>query len=113
MDIGIAIDRLRPGAKYRRYETYAELVNTWEDETSIPTEAELQAAYTDWLDEQAAATTLRDQIVTTAQSAVGVSITALTAAQARALLAILLYQTGAIDLSGTVRPLNEWTRLIP
>lgn len=110
MDIGIAIDRLRPGAKYRRYSTYAELVATWEDETAIPTEAELQAAYDAWLAEQDADTTLRSQIITTAQSAVGVSITALTAVQVRSLFAIVLHQQGAINPDGTIKPLNQWVK---
>ena len=41
MDLGVAIDRLRPGAKYFRYGNYTELSTTWADETSLPTEQEL------------------------------------------------------------------------
>ncbi len=41
MDIGIAIDYLRPGAKYKSCRTYKELFDTWEDETVLPTEQEL------------------------------------------------------------------------
>lgn len=106
----IALDRIRPGAKYRRYRTYDEIVATWEDETAIPTEAELQTAYDAWLVEQNADTTLRSQIITTAQSAVGVSITALTAVQVRSLFAIVLHQQGAINPDGTIKPLNQWVK---
>jgi len=45
-----------------------------------------------------------------AQSAVGVNIQNLTAAQVRALLACLLWQAGAIMKDGIVRPLGEWLR---
>jgi hypothetical protein len=57
-------------------------------------------------DSQAAA--LRTQVVTVAQSAVGVVITNLTAAQVRALLAVLLWKGGALDKDGKIRPLVEW-----
>lgn len=52
IDYGIAIDRLRPGAKYLRYKTYADLVETWEDESPLPSDAELKAAYAAWEAEQ-------------------------------------------------------------
>jgi hypothetical protein len=54
MNVAIAIDRLRPGAEYRRCGTYQELVDTWEDETPVPSLAELQVAYDEYLVEQQA-----------------------------------------------------------
>lgn len=48
MDYAIAIDILRPAAKWRRSDDYAALAATWEDETTIPTDAELIAAYNTW-----------------------------------------------------------------
>lgn len=51
---------------------------------------------------------LRQQIITLAQSAVGVRVDALTAAQVRALFAIVLWQEGALDKNGVVRPLADW-----
>jgi hypothetical protein len=57
---------------------------------------------------RADAAALRQRIFTVAQSAVGQSIDALTAAQVRALVACLLYRAGAIDKAGTVQPLGEW-----
>jgi hypothetical protein len=48
MDYAIAIDRLRPGAKWRRSDDYAALVATWEDDTDIPTDQELIDAYDEW-----------------------------------------------------------------
>lgn len=57
---------------------------------------------------RADAIALRSQIVTTAQSAVGISLTALTAPQVRSLLALLLWKAGGVKPDGTVRPLVEW-----
>jgi hypothetical protein len=45
VDLGIALDKIRPGAKYRAYDTYENLVNTWEDETPCPTLEELEAEW--------------------------------------------------------------------
>lgn len=53
---------------------------------------------------------LRQRVIMLAQSAVGVQIDALTAAQVRALIALLLWQAGAIDRAGMVKPLGEWVR---
>lgn len=54
------------------------------------------------------AATLRTRVLTPAQSSVGVQVDALTAAQIRALVALLLYKQGAIDKSGAVLPLAGW-----
>jgi len=45
MDIALVLDKLRPGAKWRMADSYDNLVATWEDETSIPSEDELEAAW--------------------------------------------------------------------
>jgi hypothetical protein len=60
--------------------------------------------------ERTAQQQLRQRIVTLAQSAVGVSIDVLTAAQRNALIACLLYKEGAITTAGVVRPLGEWLK---
>lgn len=79
-----------------------------------PTEAEVAAAIL--AREQAvqqaqqAATALRQRIIQTAQSAVGVQFDQLTNIQLRALVAILLWKNGAIDNTGVVRPLAEWVK---
>lgn len=57
---------------------------------------------------QSDALALRQRIVTLAQSAVGVSIDALTAGQRNALIACMLYKAGGIDKDGIVRPLGQW-----
>lgn len=79
-----------------------------------PTRAQFEAAVIafDAAQTQAAtdAATLRQAVLTLAGSAVGQSIGALTAAQVRALVAILLWQAGALKPDGTVRPLAEWAR---
>lgn len=52
MDYAIAVDRLLPGAKWLRAESYAELVTTWGDAQPVPSDAALIAAYADWQAEQ-------------------------------------------------------------
>jgi hypothetical protein len=81
---------------------------------SAPTPAEIAAAMAARtaarVQAQQDAAALRQKVLTTAQSAVGVSVDALTAVQVRALLTILLYQQGALDKSGVVQPLAGWIR---
>ena len=64
--------------------------------------AQLQAA-----EEQAWAQLLVN-IKQTAQSAVGVALNDLNAAQRNALLALLLALAGGVHKDGTVAPLDEW-----
>lgn len=77
-----------------------------------PTPAELEAASAAFDAAKAQADTdaaqLRSQVISVANSAAGVLITNLTAVQVRALLAVLLWKNGALDRTGTVRPLVEW-----
>jgi hypothetical protein len=77
-----------------------------------PTAVQLQTACDayDAREAQAAqdAAALRQQVVTTAQSAVGVAFGNLTAAQVKSLLAVVLYKAGALDKAGVVLPLNSW-----
>lgn len=53
-----------------------------------------------------------NNIITTAQSAVGVSVGSLTAAQVRALFLIVLYRfrKEAITKTGTIESLNKWAK---
>jgi hypothetical protein len=44
----------------------------------------------------------------TAQSAEGILLTDLTAAQVKSLLAVMLYRMGGVSDDGKVRPLSEW-----
>lgn len=71
--------------------------------------AAIVAAYRDE-DETNAENALKSRIRTLAQSAVGVQIDALTNVQVRALVAILLWKAGAVDNTGTIRPLKDWVR---
>lgn len=57
---------------------------------------------------RADAVALRTQVVATAQTAVGVSLNALTAPQVRSLVALLLWKAGGVRNDGTVRALVEW-----
>lgn len=52
----------------------------------------------------------RALVLQTAQTAVGIRYDQLTAAQVRALAAILFWQAGALKADGTVRPLAQWVR---
>jgi hypothetical protein len=58
--------------------------------------------------EEASAQTLRDAVKAVAETTAGVAINDLTAQQVKALVAILLWQAGAIDAELKVRPLGEW-----
>lgn len=60
-----------------------------------------------------AVTAARALVVQTAQTAVGVAYGSLTAAQVRALLAVLLWREGALAADGTVKPLSSWVRSQP
>lgn len=60
--------------------------------------------------ERQAAAQLRQKVLATAQSAVGVALDQLTTAQRNALIALLLYDAGALDNDGKVRPLGKWVR---
>lgn len=55
-------------------------------------------------------TALRQQLVTLAQSAVGVALDQLTAAQRNALIACLLFRAGGVTNDMKVKPLSEWLR---
>jgi len=56
------------------------------------------------------AAALRQQVLTIAQSAVGVRVDQLTAGQVRALFAVLLHKEGALKGDLTVRALGEWVK---
>lgn len=60
--------------------------------------------------EKGAAAELRQQILDLAQSAVGVSLSALTAAQRNALTACLLWKAGGVTNDVKVAPLSEWVK---
>lgn len=91
-----------------------ERLEHWGLPGSPPTEQEIADATTAYdaaeTTRQQEAATLKQQVLTLAQSAVGVRIDQLTAAQVRALQAILLWKEGALDKDGVVRPLAEWVR---
>lgn len=117
MNLPNALKHLFPNANPQRdYEIRDDgdgaRIAVWKLQAAQPTPAQLVAA-SDAYDAALAlaaseATTLRTQVVTVAQSAVGVVITALTAAQVRALLAVLLWKNGALTKTGAVKPLDEW-----
>ncbi len=54
VDIAAVLDDIRPGAKWRMAGTYQELVDTWDDVTTIPTEQEINDAEAATLSDQAA-----------------------------------------------------------
>ena len=55
VDIPLVLDKIRPGAKWRRAGTYQELADTWEDEVQVlPTEQEILDAEAGTLTDQAA-----------------------------------------------------------
>ncbi len=54
VDIAAVLDEIRPGAKWRMSGTYQELVDTWDDVTTIPTEQEINDAEAAMLTNQTA-----------------------------------------------------------
>ncbi len=87
-------------------------IAAWHLADPQPTPAELQTA-SDAYDAQQAqasadAAALRTRIVNLAQSSVGIAVDQLTAAQVRALFAIILWKAGALNRDGIVQPLNTW-----
>lgn len=117
MNIPNALKQLFPTANPTRdYEVQDDgsgaRIAVWNLPAAQPTPAQLVAASDayDVAQAQAAseAATLRTQVVSVAQSAVGVLITNLTAGQVRSLLAILLWHAGALDKDGKIRPLQDW-----
>lgn len=73
------------------------------DAAILAREAARQAAVAD-------AAALRQQVLTIAQSAVGIRVDQLTAGQVRALFAVLLHKEGALKADLTVRALSEWVK---
>lgn len=113
-DIRLVLGRIRPGAEYG-WRGDSGLGNTldavdWRDNVQTkPLDAEVIADYDAYLIEEQEASTLRQTIITNAQSAVGKSLAALTAAERNALLALLLYKAGGVNpRTGTVNALNTW-----
>jgi hypothetical protein len=79
--------------------------------------AERQAAADTWLimeqtraAEAAVVSENLERVKALAQSAVGVRLDNLTAAQVKALLAVLLWSHGAMGSGGAIRPLSEWAK---
>lgn len=56
---------------------------------------------------------LHSQVISAAQSAVGVSLGSLTAGQRNALMALVLWDKRAIANDGTIRPLAQWVKRRP
>lgn len=87
-------------------------IASWGGPDAQPTPAQIAALITAFrsAETQAAADaqTLRTKVSTLAQSAVGVQLDQLTAAQVRALIAFVLYKQGAIDKTGAIKPLDTW-----
>lgn len=113
-DIRLVLGRIRNGADYG-WRGNASLGQTleavdWRDLVqTIPTDAEVILDWEAYIVEQQEIATLRQTILTNAQSAVGKSLAALTAAERNALLAILLYKAGGVNpQTGTVNALNTW-----
>jgi hypothetical protein len=117
MQIWKALANLYPAATPRiDYEIWDDgtgpYIAQWNLPQPQPTVAQLQAAESAYdaaeSQRQADASTLRQQVVTLAQSAVGVRVDQLTAGQVRALQALLLRNAGALNADGTIKPLAQW-----
>ena len=119
VNIRLVLGRLRPGAAYHwkgnnrdsGYGSLDDCIGEWRSVQPIPTEAEILNEWDAHLAEEDEATTLRQTILTNAQSAVGKTLDTLTAGERNALLALLLYKAGGVDpQTGMVNPLQDWVR---
>ena len=113
MNYALALEYAYPGMQWSiQGNDYSTLVWHPGNAQAKPTEPELQTAYTNYQTSQTNAGTALSNIISTAQSAVGVTLTALTAAQQRSLLAVLIHKAGGVDISNPnqpkVKPLNQW-----
>jgi hypothetical protein len=108
-----AIVSLVPSLTYPQdFEVDTSGVSKWYSEAIQPPVTLIQTTYDALIASQTTTktqnTNLRNAVLTTAQSAVGVNLTALTANQVRSLLALMLYKAGGVDASGNVKPLTDW-----
>lgn len=110
IDFALAVERLVPGAQYHHSDSYQGLFDTWFDARPIPTEAELDQAWADIESEMADAATARSNLKAIAQGTVGKSYTDLTVDELKALLAILIMESGSLESDLTIRPLGQWVR---
>lgn len=112
IDIRAAVEIVAAGAKWRwmggDWSDYSQLI--WEDsQITKPTLEQLQAAGQAIEIDRQAADNLKQTIKQTAQSAVGVRVDQLDNNQIKALLAILLWQRGAVANDLTINPFSDWT----
>lgn len=118
MSLYDALKRLAPGVAFTLTQdgTHDNVpyISAWPEDVPMPTQAEIDAMLLTLEQERQAAQTeaqqLRQRVVNLAQSAVGIAVNDLTAPQVRALLALLLRKEGALDKTGTIRPLQDWVR---
>ena len=114
MDLALAIEEARPGARYRLNKSVPpdQAIIEWRGPGDEPTQKELESALQIYSEqeaaEQAASDQLKANIVTTARSAVGVILNDLSQAQTRALLAVILWKAGGVAPDMTVKPLKDW-----
>lgn len=85
-----------------------ERVTYWGRAEALPEDVLILEAARLSREEQAAGQQVAVRLRAAASPAVGVASVSLTAAQVRALLAVLLEERGALDAEGRVRPLEEW-----
>lgn len=88
---------------------YDDRVESVEDLTPEQ-EAALQNALDNWNAEWQADQNFRQAVKDLATSAVGVRVDNLTTNQLKAMLAILLFQSGGLNRQLEVKPLKEWVR---
>lgn len=116
-DIRLVLGRIRPGAAYGWRGSGGDDGHTmevveWRDQATMkPTEGAVIADWDVYKGEEQEATNLRQTILANAQSAVGKSLDALTAAERNALIALLLYKAGGVHpRTGVVQPLGDWLK---
>lgn len=111
MDVSSAIAQINPEATYLLTDSNAaswDDIVEWYGPGDKPTPEQLEVAWQIVVAERAKEKSVRDSIVDTAQGAVGKDLTALTAAERNALLAVMLFRLGGVGRNGKVRPIRDW-----
>jgi len=111
-DIPFILSRIRPNAEWGWKGGAANdpAQVRWRDAVQVePTEQEYADEWTVIEGEEAAKTTVRQQLKTEYASLAGLALSALTNAQSRTLLEILVYIMGGIDEeTRLLKPANQW-----
>lgn len=111
MDISRAIAQINPQSTYLLTHSNATSwkdILEWYGPGEKPTPEQLEAAWQEVLAQETKDKVAVEKIITSAKTAEGKDVNALTATERNALVGLLLLHAGAVDPGGRVRPVREW-----